>query len=1189
MIFIFFFKIIKLKQLCKILLIYLFKAKFDSINFDEIFPKNCMLPINLVNIEAILINGQAANLMISTRKKTVSFIQKISGEILKNMDNLVYCSSKSIKNLVTPKTNLINSCAFIIQIREFLKSSFELIIKKYEELNKFMTNNFMYALDSQIKDITADENMFIQFSGKFQKELNNYKSNLSKYQQNKEKATQNLERIKELVMKSSDDQSNLQKFEKQLITAMAEEDSAKEALLDLNKKFRKICEENFEHFKKIFETYKDKENLKNKELKEYVFSIIKHKNKLINHIFDFLNFKTTIQADSETCIHSIEKIYSNFFKELGISAFEEKELFELVKFLYYKNEQEELSLKIIISSEETIPAINLTINSLIKKLNFIIKDESIILKKECEFMSFNTTNNNNSEGASQSNNNILKEEDLKAYYDKLSILKSNSKKISVRHLFEPNRKRYDDIFYYDVDEIVDLNSFSCALSDKILLQGKLFITNKKLVFYSWFNNSSLFGSTLIEIPKNDILEVTKQYNMIFDNSIEVQTKNISFFFTSFVYRDKCYSLIREIIFGEIEEQRKSILSTSNIFGLTSNKLDGIELTTFNNPKKETSLIKDLNIINSDVGNEKLNSYFEEKNNIENDHNNLINLDDNKVNENLQIWENNENILTKKDEIANKIKESHKIQTLTQRELYEECKKINFIVDSDQIIIKEGFINLNDENEAKKDINNLSNNLDNSAEKLTKHLIDSELKCKIDNLHEKNYEIYLSKNKRVFHTIPIKDKDLGDLPLPYIYNSLFNIEMNCDEMNMNKSFLRSLMEIRKDYDISFTKPPEENWDDQIPTFFKEKINRVNINKPECFFSDEVFKDIGKFKKVFLEDFSNLELDLNSDDKNKKNTQSYKFNLVHPILKKRFMGPSKLNIEDIYKVFFISPKCFIVDNYSYMSGFMMMDCFYSVMQFKFETDYEFSSTQNGNIIYLTNKTKLTISFGIEFIKPTMFKQKIIDNAIEDTNDSVKTLLFPNIEKVALGQRSIFANEKKEYLSRIEKIELPKQKEKSTNIIEKLQENINLEKELEEKIKKEEANVKRVEQVKSIKEIEEKIKKPEINIDNDGITKLNKEFKIEQEVRILPQEELDNNKNIADEISKKEACTNVEFYLKALIRENIYIVFFILSFVLLICCYMEIFNTSFILVLINIIGFIVIFEKLDSIERKIAAKKQ
>ena len=38
-----------------------------------------------------------------------------------------------------------------------------------------------------------------------------------------------------------------------------------------------------------------------------------------------------------------------------------------------------------------------------------------------------------------------------------------------------------------------LMSASCALSDKILLQGRVYITTKRICFYSSFNKKTLFG------------------------------------------------------------------------------------------------------------------------------------------------------------------------------------------------------------------------------------------------------------------------------------------------------------------------------------------------------------------------------------------------------------------------------------------------------------------------------------------------------------------------------------------------------------------------------------------------------------------------------------------------------------------------------------------------------------------------
>ncbi len=83
--------------------------------------------------------------------------------------------------------------------------------------------------------------------------------------------------------------------------------------------------------------------------------------------------------------------------------------------------------------------------------------------------------------------------------------------------------KYDGIFYIDNEETV-INYYNCGLSDKIILQGKLYLTSKKLVFHSWFNENSLFGKTHIEIPNEDIIDISKKKNTFFDNSIYIQTQ-----------------------------------------------------------------------------------------------------------------------------------------------------------------------------------------------------------------------------------------------------------------------------------------------------------------------------------------------------------------------------------------------------------------------------------------------------------------------------------------------------------------------------------------------------------------------------------------------------------------------------------------------------------------------------------------
>jgi hypothetical protein len=82
-----------------------------------------------------------------------------------------------------------------------------------------------------------------------------------------------------------------------------------------------------------------------------------------------------------------------------------------------------------------------------------------------------------------------------------------------------------------------------------MLQGKIYIFNDKLCFHSYFNPKNLlFGQTVLIIPFDDILGITKKTNaVIFDNSIEINSRQGAIFFTSFISRDCTYLLMNKIL------------------------------------------------------------------------------------------------------------------------------------------------------------------------------------------------------------------------------------------------------------------------------------------------------------------------------------------------------------------------------------------------------------------------------------------------------------------------------------------------------------------------------------------------------------------------------------------------------------------------------------------------------------------
>ena len=106
-----------------------------------------------------------------------------------------------------------------------------------------------------------------------------------------------------------------------------------------------------------------------------------------------------------------------------------------------------------------------------------------------------------------------------------------------------------------------VDSFTCAVSNRILLHGRLYITNQRICFYSMFNSKLLFfgKDTKITIPLDDIMSLEKRINaLVFDNSIAVITKNEKeTFFTSFLMRDRAFEVIKKVIEDESTSGKKS--------------------------------------------------------------------------------------------------------------------------------------------------------------------------------------------------------------------------------------------------------------------------------------------------------------------------------------------------------------------------------------------------------------------------------------------------------------------------------------------------------------------------------------------------------------------------------------------------------------------------------------------------------
>ena len=127
----------------------------------------------------------------------------------------------------------------------------------------------------------------------------------------------------------------------------------------------------------------------------------------------------------------------------------------------------------------------------------------------------------------------------------------------------PNTKFVSEKFRGLLEGEKCIGNYSCAVSLKILIQGRLYVTTKRLCFHSYFNDKTIFGKeTKIAIPFSNIKRMEKKSNVfVFPNSISVVTKEgKEIFITSFVYRDQAYEVMHkqlEVTNGGVLDSRRS--------------------------------------------------------------------------------------------------------------------------------------------------------------------------------------------------------------------------------------------------------------------------------------------------------------------------------------------------------------------------------------------------------------------------------------------------------------------------------------------------------------------------------------------------------------------------------------------------------------------------------------------------------
>ena len=221
-----------------------------------------------------------------------------------------------------------------------------------------------------------------------------------------------------------------------------------------------------------------------------------------------------------------------------------------------------------------------------------------------------------------------------------------------------------------------------------------------------------------------------------------------------------------------------------------------------------------------------------------------------------------------------------------------------------------------------------------------------------------------------------DKDLLSTgPVSFVYNVVYNPDYELEEMGLNLGFYESLYINRKELNVVVKRDETPGG---VPRFYEDLDYSVNL------FSDINEKDLTEL--------------LDSVDE-WPTTKTYEIHFIHPV--KMFIGPDRITMRNCIHTHFISPKCFVVDLMSFGSDFPFADCFVSMTQYRFVTDYKF----NRNTGMFNFKTTATINFNIKFIKSCLLEGTVKSEGYKTSEEDMKFSVYENMKNACEKQSTKF----------------------------------------------------------------------------------------------------------------------------------------------------------------------------------------
>eukprot|EP00742_Colponemidia_sp_Colp-10_P007896 GILJ01008517.1.p1 GENE.GILJ01008517.1~~GILJ01008517.1.p1 ORF type:complete len:1274 (+),score=212.77 GILJ01008517.1:34-3855(+) len=440
------------------------------------------------------------------RRKMLKLLLTFLSEVAGAQDTLSKSLQRAVKSAPLKETGGLGS------VWDRFKTSIELLGKQHSSLALYVTENMVKNLDSCIEEHVTHKK---KISNEYQKRTRDMvaaKTNHVKLSMHHDKLLKQLESTSLSLEKAASDPASFNSVQLRLHTLQQEVSSSSVAMEEALQALRDLATPYFEIIVKLIQEFSIAEKQRLESAKVIFGGYVQ----VYDHVL------TTVDEAYSTLAEAIEQ--SNFPQDLqdwlnqNPNSRTDKVELATVEFINLESE--------LVQQEEAKP----------KQAS----DDN----RELTVKTDELPNGSQSPKSAKDSNN------------------GNNVPIVMRNESKELDEEWKSRFQLPASEHL-LTSYSCAFAKKILLHGRLFITQHFLCFHSFFNSNTILGAdTTVQFKFRDIRSVEKKNSaVIFPNAISITLKSGEvMLFASFIFRDQAYSYLTEIWQSHVRTE--SLLSPS---------------------------------------------------------------------------------------------------------------------------------------------------------------------------------------------------------------------------------------------------------------------------------------------------------------------------------------------------------------------------------------------------------------------------------------------------------------------------------------------------------------------------------------------------------------------------------------------------------------------------------------------------